>query len=58
MFRHLREVNMSYCQHFSRSFEFSVKFFVASVKACIHSIYPDVYVTSTTDTIQKLAKVL
>ena len=58
MFQHLEEVKMTYCQHFVRSFEFSVKFFVASVKACVHSIYPDVFVTSTTDAIQSLAKVL
>jgi len=58
MFKHLEEVKMSYCQHFSRSFEFSVKFFVASIKACIHSVYPDIFVTSTTDTISSLSKVL
>lgn len=58
MFQHLEEVKMTYCDHFSRSFVFSVKFFIASFKACVHSIYPDAFTTSTTDTIQELSKVL
>ena len=58
MFQHLKDVNMSYCDHFSRSCEFSIKFFVASIKACLHSFYPDYFITSTTDTIQELSKVL
>jgi len=58
MFKHLKDVNMSYCQHFSRSCEFSVKFLISGIKACIHSIYPDIFVTSTTDTIEELSKIL
>ena len=58
MFQHLEEEKMTYGHHFCRSFHFSLKFFVASFKACIHSIYPDIFITSTTDTIQELSKVL
>jgi len=57
-FKHLDDVNMSYCDHFSRSCEFSIKFFVSSVKACIHSFWPDIFVTSTTDSIGELSKIL
>lgn len=57
-FKHLKEVEMSYCEHFNRSFEFSIKFFVSSIKACVHAIYPDVFTTSTTDSIKELSKVL
>ena len=56
MFIHLEEIKMSYCEHFKRSIVFCGKFFVASIKACVHSIYPDVFETSTTDTIQELSK--
>ena len=58
MFQHLKDVKMSYCGHFARSCEFSVKFFVSSIKACFHSFYPDCFVTSTTDTVEELSKIL
>jgi len=58
MFEHLEEVKMSYCEHFRRSFVFGGKFFIAGFKACVHSFYPDIFQTSTTDMVEEMSKIL
>lgn len=57
-FQHPKQVCMTYFQHARLSLNFSYIFFKASVKALIHAIYPDIYITSTSDTIKEITKIL
>ena len=58
LFRHPKEVCMTYWQHARLSFNFSYMFLKASKEAFIHAIYPDKYITSTTDTVKEITKIL
>ena len=53
MFKHPSNVCMTYLQH-CRFFCLSFQFAYASFAAFIHAIYPDVYVTHSTDTIDSI----
>ena len=44
MFEHPSKVCMTYIEHFKLSMGFSYMFAVASAKAFIHAIIPDVYI--------------
>lgn len=48
-FHHLDDVNMSYFEHFLFSCKFSLYMFFGSIAALIHAIYPDIFITSTTN---------
>ena len=48
-FQHPSKVCLTYYSHFKFSMKVSFKLFVASIKAFVHSIYPDIFITSTTD---------
>lgn len=48
-FKHLKEVNMTYKEHLLFSGKLSIKLFIGSIKALLHAIYPDIYVTSSSD---------
>ena len=54
MFSHLTKVKMSYFQHLNHSLHFSRILFSGSIKAFIHSIFPNLYETSTTDLSREL----
>ncbi len=54
MFKHLREVNMTYLDHMKFSLFLSFTFLKATFGAFIHAIYPDILVTSSTDTLELL----
>ena len=58
LFRHPKEVCMTYWQHARLSFNFSYIFLKASKEAFIHAIYPDKYITSTSDTVKEITKIL
>lgn len=58
LFRHPKEVCMTYWQHARLSFNFSYMFLKASKEAFIHAIYPDKYITSTTDTVNEIKDIL
>jgi hypothetical protein len=47
LFIHPASVCMSYSEHFLLSMRFAGMFFIGSIKAVIHAIYPDVFITST-----------
>lgn len=47
--QHPRNVNMFYSEHFCFSCKLSMRFFCASIQACIHSIFPCAFITSSTD---------
>ena len=54
MFNHPTKVCMTYFSHMKFSLYLSYTFADASIKAFIHAIYPDIYITHSTDTIQKI----
>ena len=56
MFKHPQEVCMSYLEHCLLSLKFSYMLFVGSIKALTHAIYPDMYVTSTSDLLVDIKK--
>ena len=57
-FEHLNDVGMSYTDHFCFSLKLGACMFVGCVASIIHAIYPDVLVTSTTDTMTYIQKEL
>jgi len=58
MFKHPTQVCMTYYEHFKHSMKFSYMFMVSSFKAFIHAIFPDVFITSTTNTINEISKLI
>tara|TARA_B100001559_G_scaffold311174_1_gene307375 strand:- start:53 stop:253 length:201 start_codon:yes stop_codon:yes gene_type:complete len=54
MFKHLKDVNMTYFEHMKFSLFLSFTFFKAALGAFVHSIYPDILVTSSTETLELL----
>lgn len=50
-FDHPRKVCMTYLQHFRFSMKLSSIFFISSIKAFIHALFPFWCVTSTTDAV-------
>ena len=47
--KHPREVGMTYKEHFLFSCGISCNFLCASIQACVHSIFPCMYQTSSSD---------
>lgn len=56
--RHLQQVNVTYWTHMKFSLGLARTFAGASWKAVVHAILPDVYITSSTDTVETLTKTL
>jgi len=54
MFEHPQNVCMTYTSHLKFSFYLSYTFVKASICALIHGIYPDVFITHSSDTLQQL----
>ena len=52
LWKHPREVCMSYWQHFRLSMEFARRFLVAAVCAVFHAILPCLFKVHTSDTIR------
>lgn len=50
--KHPRENEVTYFQHFIISLNISISFFMASIKALIHSFIPALFETSSTDCIK------
>lgn len=53
-FDHLQNVCMNYYEHMSFSLYLSKEFLNASIKAVVHAFIPSFYITSSTETIQRL----
>ena len=53
-FKHPKKVCMSYKEHMFLSLGFSAELFIGSIKALVHAIYPDAYITSTSDVIKSI----
>ena len=58
MFRHPNNVCMTYFEHFKLSMGFSYKFIIAAVQASIHAVIPDLYISSTTDTVNDIQSII
>ena len=58
MFFHPSEVCMNYYSHFRVSIRFAFILFIGTVKATVHSFLPDWYITSTSDTVDTITKLL
>lgn len=54
MFIHPKKVCLTYYQHFCFSMNVSKKLLIGSIKSFIHALYPDVFITSTTDLVVEL----
>lgn len=55
---HLLENDVTYYEHFKRAIHFSYVLFRGSILTLIHAIYPNVYTTATTETVEYLSSVL
>lgn len=53
-FTHPASVCMSYWKHFHFSFGLGMKFAVGSIQAFIHAVYPDAFVTSSSDLLKSI----
>jgi len=56
MFIHPKNVCMTYFQHMKFSLNLSYRFFKGSIFAFIHAIYPDIYITYSSDLINDIQK--
>jgi len=55
MFQHPKNVCLTYWQHMKFSLYLSYKFLIAGVVALIHAIYPDIFITNSSDVINELS---
>ena len=51
---HLKKICMTYFQHLRFSSNLGIQLWIGSVKAFIHAIMPQYYITSTSDLVKKL----
>jgi len=58
LLEHPKSICLTYCKHFILSLEFSIRFYIASIKAIIHAFLPFIFITSTSDTIKIVDKKL
>ena len=56
LFQHPTQVCMTYLEHFCFSMEMAYVLCSGSFKAVVHAFYPDLYVTSTTDTVNSIKR--
>ena len=54
MFTHPKSVCLTYYQHFCFSMSVAKKLIIGSIKSFIHAIYPDIFITSTSDLLIEL----
>ena len=54
IFYHPNNVCMTYFEHLTFSLLLSKNFAIGSIKAFIHAIFPNLYITSSTDIVTKL----
>ena len=54
LFHHPKEVGMTYFEHMLFSLYLAGKFGYACILAIIHALYPDAFVTSSTDAVNEI----
>jgi len=55
---HPKNVCMTYKTHFAFSLKLSFKFALASVKAFIHALIPNVFISSSTEALNDINKIV
>jgi hypothetical protein len=55
-FNHLKKQNMTYLSHMRQAFYLGYRLCASGVKVIVHGIFPDVYETAATETINELHK--
>ena len=58
VFKHPSDVCMTYIEHMKFALNLSFELLIGSIQSTIHAFIPDMYVTSTTDLVTKLDKML
>lgn len=58
LFKHPRQVCMTYFEHFKLSMNFSMLFFYAGFAAVIHAFIPDLHIHTTSETVDKIKNIL
>ncbi len=58
MFSHPKNVCMTYLSHLQFSSKLSVLFLIASFKAFVHAVIPDIYITSSSDSINEIKELI
>lgn len=57
-FSHPNSVCMNYYKHLKVSLNYSRIFFIATIKSLVHAFIPNLFITSTTNTINKISNLL
>lgn len=57
-FEHPDSVCLTYSEHFNLSIYFSKILLIGSIKSIIHGLIPFLYLTSTSDTVNKIFNIL
>lgn len=55
---HLKNVCMTYTEHFRLSFYIARSLFIGSLKAFVHALIPDVFSKSTTSLLENLKRLV
>lgn len=58
IFKHPQSVGMTYTSHMKHSLKISSIMMKGSAKAFVHAIFPDIFITSSTDINQTLKEML
>ena len=58
MFAHPKNVCLTYLSHLQFSSKLSILFLIASFKAFVHAVIPDIYITSSSDTINEIKELI
>lgn len=56
--KHPHSLGLTYWQHMKGSLGYSYNLFSGSIKASVHAIFPFLYETSTSDTVEKIREEL
>jgi len=56
MFQHPKDVCMTYIKHFCFAMEMSCYLGVGCIKSIIHAFIPDIFINSTTETVNLIHK--
>ena len=58
LFKHPKNVCMTYSEHFKLSMNFSLLFLYAGYAAVVHAFIPDVHIHTTSETVEKIQQIL
>ena len=56
MFKHLKEKNLSYIEHFTQAVGYFLVIQKAAICVLLHAIFPDLFPTTASKTTKNLAK--